>query len=134
MWESEKARNEAIRRMLEALPTMARLWDGRGPTAEAVELIAAGGGPLSSGERVMLKAAFDLWNGTGRCTIDELLSTLDSRRLRAVTTALLARDGGEDRTPKCEYLGCSERSSIQVGTKWCCLRHADMERQRRQGS
>lgn len=94
MWRSEKARNDAIRRMVEGTPGVARLWGASGPSDEAVRLLEADGGYLSSGERLLLKAAFDLWNGQGHCRVDELLDTLDAKRLRLVAEALLARDGG----------------------------------------
>ncbi|HEY6005344.1 MAG TPA: hypothetical protein VIV57_20865, partial [Anaeromyxobacter sp.] len=60
MWLSEKARNDAIREMLATTPGVARLWGASGPTDQAVKLLEADGGYLSSGERLLLKAAFDL--------------------------------------------------------------------------
>ena len=92
MWKSEKARNDAIRRMIASTPGLARLWGATGPNAEACALLERDGGYLSSGERVLLLAAFDLWNGSGGCRVADLLETLDGPRLRAVCTALLARD------------------------------------------
>lgn len=92
MWKSEKARCAAIRKMLSG-SSVQRLWTDSGPTGEAIDLLAADGGPLSSGERVLLLAAFDLWNGMGKCRLSELLSTLDEDNLRLVAEALLARDG-----------------------------------------
>lgn len=92
MWRSEKARNSAIRSMLASTPAVSRLWSETGPTDAAVELLERGGGYLSSGERVVLRAAFDLWNGQGNCKVGELLDTLDAVRLRAVANAILARD------------------------------------------
>ena len=96
MWLSEKARNDAIREMLAGTPGVARLWGAEGPTHKACELLRADGGYLSSGERLLLKAAFDLWNGQGHCRVDELLDTLDEKRLRAVAEALVARDGSSE--------------------------------------
>lgn len=105
MWRSEKARNDAILRLLEAArlyspnPKLDRgLWlDGRaggiGPTSIALSYLRRGS-PLSHGETLILKVALDLWNGGGRAEVGELLDTLDARNLRAVVTALLARDGG----------------------------------------
>ncbi len=94
MWASESARCKAIRTMLQTTPGVARLWGASGPTQQACELLDQGGGYLSSGERVLLRAAFDLWNGRGACQVGDLLDTLDEKRLRAVAVALLARDGG----------------------------------------
>jgi hypothetical protein len=102
MWASEKARNRAIMVMLSGSATMARMWTQNGPTPEALDLIEADGGPLSGGEKVLLRAAFDLYNGTGKCTVDSLLCTLDADNLRAVAAAVLARDEGE---PRSDFLG-----------------------------
>lgn len=96
MWRSEKARTRAILVMLAPHHALAGLWTYDGPTDLALTYLERDGGPLSSGEAVLLRAAFDLWNGTGRCTVDALLSTLDARTLRAVAMALLARDGGAE--------------------------------------
>jgi ABC-type glutathione transport system ATPase component len=94
MWPSERARGAAIQRLLAPHHGLAGLWTPAGPTDFAVELLEAGGGHLSGGERVLLRAAFDLWNGAGHVTVDELLSTLDATNLRAVCAAMLARDAG----------------------------------------
>lgn len=91
MWASEKARNEAIRRLLAPRPALAALWNEKGPTRQACSYLEHGS-PLSSGEAVLLKVAFDLWNGRGHATVDELLCTLDEGNLRAVCDAVLARD------------------------------------------
>jgi hypothetical protein len=96
MWANERARNEAIRRML-GDRTLKRFWTDRGPTQEAMALLEAGGGYLSSVERVMLRTAFDLWNGSGKCLVSDLLDTLDEERLQAVAEAILARDAGGER-------------------------------------
>lgn len=45
----------------------------------------------SSGERVMISAAYDLFNGGGHCTLDELVSTLDERNLEHVIEAIAIR-------------------------------------------
>lgn len=94
MWRSERDRCAAVQRLLAAHHGLTGLWTATGPTDFAVELLEAGGGYLSSGERLLLRAAFDLWNGHGKVTVDELLSTLDAPTLRAVCAAMLARDGG----------------------------------------
>lgn len=39
------------------------LWTLTGPTTAAEELLKAGGGPLSHGEKVMLFVAWALWMG-----------------------------------------------------------------------
>lgn len=88
----------AIAALLEAseLPPLRGLWTPTGPTSEAVELVEAGGGAMSSGEAVMLRAAFDFWNGQGGATLDALLHTLDPRRAGLVCGLVLAvHEGGE---------------------------------------
>jgi hypothetical protein len=94
MWTSEEARCRAIRQLLAPHHGLAGLWTAEGPTDFAVALLEQGGGYLSSGERILLRAAFDLWNGNGHVTVDELLATLDAPTLRAVCAAMLARDAG----------------------------------------
>lgn len=88
----------AIAALLEAsaLPRLRGLWTATGPTSEAVELVEAGGGPLSSGEAMMVRAAFDFWNGQGGATLDGLLHVLDPRRAGLVCGLVLAvHEGGE---------------------------------------
>jgi hypothetical protein len=53
-----------------------------GPTDEALELIEADGGPLSSGERVMLLFAADVWSGLDKCKVGQMLAKLDGSNLR----------------------------------------------------
>jgi hypothetical protein len=96
MWASEAARSAAIRELLAPHPALARLWTDEGPTRVACDYVKRGS-PLSSGEHLLLQVAFDLWNGMGKANVDDLLSTLDPRNLRAVAAALLARDAGDVR-------------------------------------
>lgn len=91
MWSSEEARNAAVVKLLSRRPGLARLWRATGPSPLAVQYLEQGS-PLSSGEVVLLKVAFDLWNGRGKATVDDLLSTLDEDNLRAVCEAILERD------------------------------------------
>jgi len=60
------------------------LWENSGPTEEACELLAQNGGYLSSGERVMLLAAFALWNGAGKLPLGDVVATLDGEHLAAL--------------------------------------------------
>lgn len=88
----------AIVALLDAskLPPLRGLWTPTGPTSEAVELVEAGGGPMSSGEAMMVRAAFDFWNGQGGATLDGILHTLDLPRARLVCSLVLAvHEGGE---------------------------------------
>ena len=59
------------------------LWQ-EAPTAEAIALLAQGGGYLSSGQTVMLKIAFDLWNGEGNADLPSILTCLDPQRLALI--------------------------------------------------
>jgi len=66
------------------------MWTSTGPTAEAIALLEAGGGPLSSGERVVLFAAWAFWNGTGNATLTDVVYRLDAPNLRGIATLILA--------------------------------------------
>jgi len=92
MWQSDRQKCDVIRTLL-ACVNREDLWTPTGPTKEARHLLHLGGGYLSSGERMILRVAFSIWNGLGE--IGDLLDTLDEVRLRAVCEALLARDGAE---------------------------------------
>jgi hypothetical protein len=89
MCQSEKQQCEAIRALLGRV-RLERLWTDKGPTGDACRLLQDGGGPMSHGEIVMLRVAFDLWNGHGKATVDELISVLDDDKLRAVLGAIAA--------------------------------------------
>lgn len=92
MWRSDRARSEAILKLFEKAHLLDRgLWTIEGPTRLACDYLDKGS-PLSHGENVVLKVAFDLWNGRGKITLDEILATLDGGLLRAVAEAVLARD------------------------------------------
>lgn len=62
---------------------LSNLWTAEGPTEQAVEYVEKGS-PLSHGEAVLLRVAFDFWNGAGKATLDDLLNVLDDKNLRAV--------------------------------------------------
>jgi hypothetical protein len=93
MWRSERQQCEVIRRLLAPHHALARLWTPTGPTDKACQLLEDDGGPMSSGEVLLLRVAFDIWNGGGGAKVGDLLSTLDERNLRAVVVAISARDG-----------------------------------------
>ena len=71
-----------------------RMWTSTGPTPEAIALFEAGGGPLSSGERVVLFAAWAFWNGEGNATLADVIYRLDPSNLRTIATLMLALDQG----------------------------------------
>jgi hypothetical protein len=88
MWKNDAQACEVIRRMLTAT-RLDYLWGNDGPTEHACELMEAGGGPLSHGQAIMLRVAFDLWNGAGKAELQDLVGVLDSGNLRAVLEAVL---------------------------------------------
>jgi hypothetical protein len=66
------------------------MWTPTGPTAEAIEILDAHGGPLSSGERVVLFASWAFWNGAVNATLADVIYRLDATNLRAIATLMLA--------------------------------------------
>jgi hypothetical protein len=83
-------------RTLLATVRLGRLWTEYGPTAEARRLLDADGGPLSSGERVMLLAAWAFWNGSGGLTLADVLERLDVEPAEALCFLVLASKYGSD--------------------------------------
>jgi hypothetical protein len=80
-----------------ALCDVARLdemWTVSGPTERAIALLESDGGPLSSGERIVLLSAWQLWSGEGKVTLGDVAYRLDGRNLRAIGTLLVAVAGG----------------------------------------
>jgi hypothetical protein len=72
-----------------------RFWGNKGgPTEEAVELLGEikDGDPclLSSGEVVVLRTAFDLWNGTGGVRLSDIFDILDEKTRLMVVELLYA--------------------------------------------
>jgi hypothetical protein len=88
MWQSEHQQCEAIRALLRRV-RLEHLWTESGPTKSACRLLEGGCGAMSHGEAVMLRVAFDLWNGRGKATVDELLSVLDGQNLASVGSLLV---------------------------------------------
>lgn len=69
------------------------LWTPTGPTTLARDYIQKGS-PLSHAERLMLRVAFDIWNGQGNASIADLIAGLDDDALRLVLDlVMLARPG-----------------------------------------
>lgn len=87
-----------------------RLWSREGPTAEAAELLEANGGPLSSGERVMLLAAWAFWNGSGGLTVAEILERLDGEPAEALCFLVMASKYGADAVD--DWLAENDRSEV----------------------
>lgn len=66
------------------------MWTEAGPTETAIALLEANGGPLSSGERIVLLSAWAVWNGHEGARLADVLYRLDGRNLHALGTLMLA--------------------------------------------
>ena len=66
------------------------MWTDGGPTETAIALMEANGGPLSSGERIVLLAAWAVWNGHDGARFADVVYRLDGRNLVALGTLLIA--------------------------------------------
>ncbi len=66
-----------------------------GPTDQACRLLKDDGGPMSNGEALMLRVAFDVWNGRGGATLGDMLGTFDAGNLRAIAELLMALADGD---------------------------------------
>lgn len=91
MYRNDKQGCVAIRLLLASLG-MEGLWTETGPTSTAVKYLE--GSPLSSGEQLLLRAAFDLWNGHGKVTLWDLMGTLDATRTELLFSLALAVTNG----------------------------------------
>jgi hypothetical protein len=89
MFRNDEQSARACRALL-ATVGLERFWTAGGPSARAVELLEADGGPLSSGERVVLLAAFAFWNGGGSLRLAEVIHVLDLGPSEAICSLLLA--------------------------------------------
>lgn len=67
--------------------------DGPGPVAFAVQ---EGRSPLSSGQQVMVLAAWAFWNGEGGLTLARMLDVLDPKNMGALAELLVAASIGAD--------------------------------------
>ena len=63
MFRTEAQQCKAIRVLLSSL-RLDHLWTAQGPTEHACQFLESS--PLSSGEQILLRCAFDLWNGAGK--------------------------------------------------------------------
>ncbi len=70
------------------------LWTSEGPSERAVEILEANGGPLSSGERIVVLAAWSIWNGSGNATLGDAVHRLDDRNLVALGSLMIAVASG----------------------------------------
>jgi len=93
MFRNDAQVNEVCTVLLERAH-MRGFWTREGPTKKAHEFVEEGG-PMSSGERVMLLVAYGLWNGTGGLEFAALMQ-LDDENLEAVGSLLVALATGND--------------------------------------
>jgi hypothetical protein len=94
MFDNETQRSRACRALL-ALVRLERFWDEYGPTSDAVRQLETGLGGMSPGEAAMVRAAFDVWNGEGKCSLSSVLYTLDPRCCEAVCSLAIALHAGK---------------------------------------
>lgn len=95
MFRNDRQMCEAIQALLETI-RLDHLWTQDGPTHAALKYRDANGGPLSSGERILLLAAFDLWNGSGELKLSEVPGPLDPQKARKLLSLLSAMTSGSD--------------------------------------
>jgi hypothetical protein len=75
---------------------LAHLWTDNGPSAEARRLRDADGGPLSSGERVIVLAAWAVWNGEGGLLFGDVVERLYGPHIEALCSLLVAHAAGDE--------------------------------------
>ena len=93
MFRSEKQQCNAIQKLLRPLH-LDYLWTESGPTPQACKYLK--GNPLSSGEDILLRAAFDLWNGAGKVTLWDLQGKLDQKHAEHLLSLVIAIGRGSD--------------------------------------
>src|SRR5947209_16879723 len=95
MFRNDRQACEALQMFLGTV-RLEHLWTPDGPTTAALRYRDANGGPLSSGERIILLAAFDLWNQSGGLKLVEALESLDTKRTHKLLSLLSAITNGSD--------------------------------------
>ncbi|MFT3714039.1 MAG: hypothetical protein QM817_40780 [Archangium sp.] len=81
-----KDRDAVIREVLSAAK-LSHLWTSAGPSAEAIRIREAV--TNSDATRTWVLLAFDLFNGTGNLTVNQLFDTLDGRELATCLSLLM---------------------------------------------
>jgi hypothetical protein len=93
MFRDDAQANRAMQALLRTL-RLGRLWTEEGPTSEMIGLYQSvreiDGGPLSSGERILLLATYDLWNGQGGIAFVDIVDFLHGPPLEALMTLTVA--------------------------------------------
>jgi hypothetical protein len=96
MFRNQKQANEAIGVLLGLIDQDA-LWSADGPTSKFWEYYEQDGGPLSSGERVIVLAAGAMWSSTNiRLALATAYHRLDSVLAEALFSLLLAASRPND--------------------------------------
>jgi len=92
MFKTEAQQLQAIRLLLSSLG-LQYLWTARGPTEQASKFLESS--PLSSGEQILLRCAFDLWNGAGKVLLcGDILGALDPARTQKLLLFVMAVNCG----------------------------------------
>lgn len=94
MFRTDQQINAACTVLLERAH-MRGFWTGASPTEKTHGFAEKDGGPMSSGERVMLLVAYAMWNGTGGLELAALMK-LDDENLEAVASLLGAIADGRN--------------------------------------
>jgi hypothetical protein len=89
MFRDDAQRARACRALL-AIVRLEQLWSHIEPLPEAMDLLAHNGGPLSSGERIFLLAAFAFWNGVGDLRLAEVIEELGGDHAEAICSLVVA--------------------------------------------
>jgi lipoyl-dependent peroxiredoxin len=84
-------------RALLATVRLERLWTDDGPSPDAFRLLEADGGPLSSGQRIVLLAAWTFWNGSGGLKLAEVLEQFDADPMQALCFLVMASRCSDNR-------------------------------------
>lgn len=95
MFQSEMQRAAVCEHLCQTARLRDRMWtlDPPGPTQAAIQVVR-GKAPLSHGEKLMVLAAWDIWNGTGKCRVGELVDVLDGTNLATLGDCLKAIANG----------------------------------------
>ncbi len=94
MFRDDNQASRAIATLLFSLPALRTFWTATGPTPAALELLEHDGGPLSSGERVLLLAAFALWNGDRKLALADVVEHLDGEPVETMCSLIVAMKRG----------------------------------------
>ena len=95
MFSSESQLSRVCRAFC-ARARLTELWTDAGPTVLARDLAEHGGGPLSSGERLLLLVAWSLWTACSHVTVGEVFYNLDSTSLTMLGKLMIAAGRGAE--------------------------------------